>query len=70
MRPVIGVGAGPARHREIVVASSAATAHAGLPPGRPYVLTIKGENTVTFFNRRPGWRRCRSTTRRALLLPL
>jgi hypothetical protein len=31
-----------------IVAASAGTAFGALPPGRPYVLTIKGENTVTF----------------------
>jgi hypothetical protein len=32
-----------------IVTASAGTASGALPPGRPYVLTIKGENTVTFL---------------------
>lgn len=47
MRPRIGLG------RVLIAASAmvaapAVAASAALPPGRPYVLTIKGENTITF----------------------
>ena len=48
MRPVNVPMHGRLAIANIVVTWSAATAHAGLPPGRPYVLSIKGDNTVTF----------------------
>jgi hypothetical protein len=46
MRPFIGVGRVLIAVSVIVAASG--TGFGALPPGRSYVLTIKGENTVTF----------------------
>ena len=65
MRPVNVPMHGLARHRDHRRHVVRRAAHAGLPPGRPYVLSIKGDNTVTFRTAdragRWGW-----TTRRAL----